>query len=110
MGYLKEKHGMELVGRTPEGSCPECAAMHEPTQPHNLHSLTYQYKFYDQHGRFPTWEDAMAHCSESVKKFWITELEKRGIKAQKKGEEGCNEAEKRLEEMKGEHDAGRNHY
>lgn len=51
MGYLKEVHGMTLLGKTPEGTCPECAVKHDPEQPHNRDSLTYQYKFYDQHGR-----------------------------------------------------------
>ena len=54
MGYLKEIHGMTLLGRTPEGTCPECAVKHDPEQPHNRDSLTYQYKFYDQHGHWPT--------------------------------------------------------
>lgn len=35
MGYLKELHGMTLLGRTPEGTCPECAVKHDPEQPHN---------------------------------------------------------------------------
>ena len=68
MGYLKEIHGMTLLGRTPEGTCPECAVKHDPEQPHNRDSLTYQYKFYDQHGRWPTWADAMAHCPDVLEK------------------------------------------
>lgn len=32
MGYLHEKHGMTLLGRTPEGTCPECAVKHDPEQ------------------------------------------------------------------------------
>lgn len=47
MGYLKERHGMTLVGNTPEGTCPECGGKHDPKQPHNKDSLAYQYKFYD---------------------------------------------------------------
>lgn len=50
MGYLKEVHGMTLLGKTPEGTCPECAVKHSPEQPHNRDSLAYQYKFYDKHG------------------------------------------------------------
>ena len=79
MGYLKEKHGMVLVGITPEGTCPECAVKHDPKQPHNRDSLTYQYKFYDQHGRWPTWKDAMEHCTEDVKKFWLQALREKGV-------------------------------
>ena len=56
MGYLKDKHGFTLIGRTPKGTCPVCAVRHNPDQPHNRDSLTYQYKFYDQYGRWPTWK------------------------------------------------------
>lgn len=79
MGYLYEKHGMTLLGRTPEGTCPECAAKHEPDMPHNKDSLTYQYYFYDHYGRWPAWADAMAHCPEKVKEIWIKELRKLGV-------------------------------
>ena len=79
MGYLKEHHGMTLLGNTPPGTCPECATTHEPYMPHNQQSPAYQYKFYDQHGRWPTWEDAMAHCSKKVKELWMQALRDRGI-------------------------------
>lgn len=79
MGYLKDKHGMELLGATPPGTCSECAVEHAPEQPHNQQSITYQYTFYDQHGRWPTWADAMAHCPEEVKDVWISELRRRGV-------------------------------
>lgn len=80
MGYLKEVHGVTLLGKTPEGTCPVCATKHESYQPHNQRSLTYQYKFYDEHGRWPIWEDAMEHCPEEIKEAWREELEKIGIK------------------------------
>ena len=35
MGYLKKIYGMALLGKTPEGTCPECAVKHDPEQPHN---------------------------------------------------------------------------
>lgn len=41
MGYLKEVHGMTLLGKTPEGTCPKCAVKHSPEQPHNRDSLAY---------------------------------------------------------------------
>jgi hypothetical protein len=47
--------------------CQECAVDHPKDHPHNADSLYYQYKFLDQHGRWPTWEDAIAHCNEEVK-------------------------------------------
>jgi len=53
---------------------------HEPEMPHNQKSLFYQYKFYNEHGHWPTWEDAMAHCSDEMKELWRSELEKLGMK------------------------------
>jgi len=79
MGYLKDKHGFTLLGNTPSGTCPMCATVHDPEQPHNQQSLTYQYKFYDEHGRWPTWKDAMEHCSQDVKDIWIDALKEHGI-------------------------------
>lgn len=79
MGYLKERHGMTMIGRTPEGTCPECAVKHDPDQPHNRDSLVYQYKFYDQHGRWPTWADAMAHCPDEIKGYWQQALKEHGV-------------------------------
>ena len=67
MGHMKP---WKIIGKTPPGTCPECATKHPPEMPHNQQSLTYQYKFYDRHGRWPTWEDAMAHCSDEIKQFW----------------------------------------
>lgn len=74
-GHLKP---FRILGGVPKGTCQECATKHEPEQPHNQQSLTYQYKFYDQHGRWPTWADAMAHCTDEIKTFWIEELKKHG--------------------------------
>ena len=82
MGYLKDVHGMTLLGKTKVGTCPECGVKHDPEQPRNKDSLCYQYKFYDKNGRFPTWKDAMQHCPDAVKIFWIEELGKRGAKVE----------------------------
>lgn len=78
---IKGKHlgPFNMFPAAPE-TCPECAVKHEPDEPHNRSSLFYQYHFYNEHGRWPTWEDAMAHCSEETKALWKTELEKRGVK------------------------------
>lgn len=62
-----------------EGTCEQCAVNHEPEQPHNQQSLAYQYWFYDKHGRWPTWKDAMEHCSDEIKEFWKKELATRGV-------------------------------
>ncbi len=61
------------------GVCQECAIKHKPDKPHNKNSLYYQYKFYGQHGRWPRWSDAIAHCSEKVQELWKLELIKRGV-------------------------------
>ena len=82
MGYLQERHGMQILGATPRGTCPMCAVRHDPEQPHNRDSLIYQYKFYDEHGRWPTWADAMAHCDGDVKAYWLAALESRGVSSE----------------------------
>ena len=58
----------------PAGTCPECAVDHSPEVPHNQQSLHYQYTFYAQHGRWPTWADAIAHCSPETQSAWKREL------------------------------------
>lgn len=80
MGFLEEKHGMMMIGRTPPGTCPMCAVKHDPQMPHNKDSMTYQYKFYDLNGRWPTWVDAMAHCTPEIRELWLEALEQRGVK------------------------------
>lgn len=50
-----------------KGVCPICGTAHEACLPHNKDSLYYQYSFMQQHDRWPTWEDAMAHCSEDIR-------------------------------------------
>lgn len=79
MGYLKDRHGFVLLGRTPPGACPVCAVKHAPELPHNRDSLAYQYKFYDEHGRWPTWADAMEHCTPEMRAIWVEELTARGV-------------------------------
>lgn len=79
MGYLMERFGMTML-RIKPGTCPECGVKHDPEQPHKQQSLAYQYKFYDQHGRWPTWVDALAHCPDDIKDFWCKALAERGIK------------------------------
>ena len=54
--------------------CLLCGKDHAPDQPHNKDNLTYQYMFYKEHGRWPKWEDAMAHCPDDIKEFWRNEL------------------------------------
>jgi hypothetical protein len=56
------------------GTCPICAIEHEDNMPHNQQSLYYQYRFYGIRGRWPTWADAIAHCSSEMKTYWKNEL------------------------------------
>lgn len=56
------------------GRCPICAHHHRPDDPHNRYSLYYQMNFYQQHGRWPNWADAMAHCDEPTKQAWMEGL------------------------------------
>lgn len=72
----------------PPGLCQACAVDHEPEQPHNQQSLHYQYWFRSQEARagreerWPTWADAMAHCSPEVQTQWRTALAERGVKVE----------------------------
>lgn len=75
-----EDHKMVLLNTVTEGACPICAVKHEPDQPHNRDSLFYQYKFYFEHERWPTWEDAMSHCPIQIREIWIRELQAHGVK------------------------------
>lgn len=54
----------------PPGSCEWCHVKHSPDQPHNWQSMPYQMKFKTLNGRWPTWSDAMAHCSPEVQAVW----------------------------------------
>ncbi|MGI6234465.1 MAG: hypothetical protein ACOYI6_04320 [Christensenellales bacterium] len=61
------------------GKCPVCAVEHDAQQPHDAQSLYYRMKFRQQHGRFPTWWDAMAHCDQATKDLWLDELKANGV-------------------------------
>ena len=71
----QEKHGGLQLMPPKKDVCQECATKHKPNEPHNQESLYYQMQFQIKHGRFPTWEDAMAHCDEKTKIIWREELE-----------------------------------
>lgn len=61
------------------GKCQACAVEHDAALPHNAQSLHYQYWFFGQHGRWPDWRDAMAHCSEEMKEHWRAALMEMGV-------------------------------
>lgn len=63
----------------PPDTCQQCAVKHDPTHPHNQQSLFWQYWFFMKHERWPTWKDAMEHCSDEMKAFWISALKEHGV-------------------------------
>jgi hypothetical protein len=82
--------GMDQVMILPPkpGTCPVCAVKHDPAWPHNRDSLYYQMRFQQQHGRFPNWADAIAHCSEEMKAAWKEALLEKGVKPELLEEHG----------------------
>src|SRR5471030_595135 len=63
----------------PPGCCQECGIQHDPKLPHNVAQLHYQYTFYARERRWPSWVDAMAHCTDQVRDAWTQELVKHGV-------------------------------
>jgi hypothetical protein len=61
-----------------EGVCPICAVDHKPEMPHNAQSLYYQYRFRSARGRWPTWADAVAHCTADMQEYWRQSLKDEG--------------------------------
>ena len=68
------------------GSCPICATVHRPEEPHDRDSIYYQNYFRRKHKRFPTWADAMSHCTEAMKEDFKKRLALRGIVLEKENE------------------------
>lgn len=69
---------MHILPPAPD-TCQECAVKHEPSLTHDNRSLYYQVTFYNKHKRYPTWDDAMAHCSPEVKQATVEVLTKNGL-------------------------------
>jgi len=65
----------------PAGACPVCGRLpaHRLDEPHDAQSLYYQYSFFAEHERWPTWRDALAHCPEAVRVPWERALRERGV-------------------------------
>jgi hypothetical protein len=62
-----------------EGHCPQCDTVHDTWDAHDQTSSYYQLWFFDAYGRLPTWTDAMAHCSEEIRRFWTALLQGQGL-------------------------------
>lgn len=69
-----------LKGKTQDGTCAECAVVHPPENPHNLQSMHYQMHFREKHGRWPSWHDAMRHCTPEMRERWLKALQEHGVK------------------------------
>ena len=66
--WRKRREGLCLV--PPDSTvCAQCATAHAPDEPHNRQSLYYQMRFRVENGRWPTWEDAIAHCDGDAKEL-----------------------------------------
>lgn len=87
---------MTLLPPAPD-KCQECACDHDPSLPHNRHSLYYNIHFKMKHGREPTWKDAMAHCTEEVKARWIEAM--KGLRADKPGPDTIKATNRFFEEI-----------
>lgn len=62
-----------------EGTCPVCGREHPDELPHDASTMYYQHRFYGLRGRWPTWSDAMAHCSIEIQSAWREGLEAQGM-------------------------------
>lgn len=62
------------------GTCAWCATEHEPELPHNRFSIYWGIKFKLAHGRDPTPDDAMAHCSAEVRAAWLEAEARAGVR------------------------------
>lgn len=67
-------------------ACQVCGQIHEPEQPHNKDQLYYQYSFFSEHQRWPTWQDALAHCTPEMQKAWHDALTEAGVWSEPKKE------------------------
>lgn len=65
--------------------CSQCAVAHGPEEPHDQQSLFYKMAFQAEHGRWPSWRDAVAHCSPNIQEAWIRLLEERGVDVEVQG-------------------------
>jgi len=68
-----------MLGSPADHLCQVCAGNHKADDPHDCNSLFYQYAFYKEYSRWPTWKDAVAHCSEGTQKLWENELRGLGL-------------------------------
>ena len=87
---IQDEFGQDHVRLLPPGThkCPLCADRHLPHEPHNRNSLYYQMRFYQDHGRFPTWADALTDCSPFMHAYWRGEMTKKGVRREETRSDG----------------------
>jgi hypothetical protein len=68
------------------GTCSQCGCDHQPHEAHNFEALYYQYAFYAEHRRWPTWEDAIAHCDDEMYEAWRVALAEHGVEVRPRDE------------------------
>lgn len=72
--------------RVPEGFCPECGVQHAEALPHDPTTMVFIANFRQKcievgvEPRWPTWRDAMRHCTPQVQDNWTKALEQKGVK------------------------------
>lgn len=69
---------LKIVSPAPH-LCQICAVAHPPEWPHNAQSLYYQWTFAAVNKRSVTWADAMEHCTDEIKYYWIEYLTRLGV-------------------------------
>lgn len=71
--------------QVPPGFCPECGIAHPEAIPHDPTTMTYILGFRRKcidvgaEPRWPTWRDAMRHCTDEVRQGWIVALAAKGV-------------------------------
>ncbi|MGC1304776.1 MAG: hypothetical protein WA840_20595 [Caulobacteraceae bacterium] len=79
-GAVKEERQTQFMLLPPaKGTCIQCGREHDPAQPHDAQRLHYQYSFYGEHGRWPTWIDALTHCTPEIRAAWVARLTELGV-------------------------------
>lgn len=59
-------------------TCEQCGRVHSPKDPHDPYTSQYIALFWKTKDRLPTWQDALAHCTETVREEWRGELKRLG--------------------------------
>jgi len=77
---VKLESKLRVLPRT--GLCEVCGNPHPRDTPHHKDSAFYRAKFFEEKGRYPDWNDALAHCTEQVRESWRMRLSEYGIDTQ----------------------------